>query len=344
MSSEILPSTQPLSTTQAYNESDQDDDFSQNNSTIDENEILHSFPSSFVHLIEKKAKMNLDEINCLIEFTIKYLNSENSYPFNFFDEALSYTNNDDIEKAKDVLRFHLAINKLKLFNFFNPNESNFITLKIQNRLKESTKLITLITSSLNSSFNPTLLDIEYMPLYECLIDLDEGLFKTFFERCFYNHSFQNKKNDDISKFCKKGSALQGHGMSYSKRGLRNLANLILEQELRYNINIGPIGSLKGMNFKNFTCAAHGPFYLLVKDPINNVLLATKHLAYIVPEKIDKALLISIMDIAFFKDLISINQKNLNIARIFTMQEFLDLPEESLSSFQLEKYVQTKIVK
>ena len=317
----------------------------QNGSHIEKNQILHNFPSQFAHLMERRSPISLDEAGYLIEFIFNYLEkNENTYPFNFFDQSLSSVNKNEIDKAKDVLKLHVAINKLKLFCFFHESDSNALILKINERLKNATRLIDFITSSIKESFNPSLLDTEYMPIYECLIELDNTHFISFFQRCLYLQSFQkqNLKNDFKEKFCEKGFALQGHGMGFAKRGLRNLSNLILEGELRDNIHTGPIGKPNGISLKSFTCTAHGPFYLLVKDNMNEFNSSKEHLAYIVPEVVDKELLIALMDIAFLKEIISEDQKKLNIARIFTMQEFLNLPDETLSSTLLEKHVKQKL--
>ncbi len=317
----------------------------QNGSHIEKNQILHSFPPPFANLLERQSSMSSEELDEHISFITNYLRTrENHLIFNFFDEALCHVNKNEIDKAKDVLRLHVAINKLKLFYFFHESDSNALILKIKDKLKDFTHLINFITSSIKESFNPSLSDTKYMPIYECLIALENTHFMCFFERCLYTQSFQKQKlkNDFKEEFCVKGFALQGHGMGFAKRGLRNLSNLILEEELRDTIHTGPIGKPDAISLKSFTCAAHGPFYLLVKANMNEFYSSKEHLAYIVPEIVDKELLIALMGIAFLRKIISEDQKKLNIARIFTMQEFLDLPEITLSSDLLEKYVKTKL--
>ncbi|NGX33892.1 MAG: hypothetical protein K1060chlam1_00234 [Candidatus Anoxychlamydiales bacterium] len=348
-SSSSFSSFSSVSATLPYEDSFENtqNSLSQNGSCLDINEMLHNLPPSFALLTQKQSSMKLAELNSLIEFIINHLNNnENCFLFIFFDQALNYAINNEVNKAKDVLRFQIALSKLKLYLFFHDSESASIILKINDRVKGPERLINFITSTINTNFNPTLSDVEYMPIYECLIYLEDSAFKAFFQRCLYGLSFsQTSLHNDLKKeFCEKGFALQGHGMGYSKRGLRNLANLILEGKLRDIINIGPIGKPEAIPLKDFTCAAHGPFYLLVKDNADEIYLQKEHLAYIVPEVIDKELLISIITIAFIKGILSEEQKKLNIARIFTIQEFLNLPDKTLSSDQLEKFIHIKIIK
>lgn len=335
-SEEDLASTQPL---ENYPDNIEGDLF---DISPTKREILQNFPPEFIQLMQKAASLDSQELNGLIDFIINHLDgSTGIIPFNFFDLALSLVNQNDINGAREVLKLQIAISTLKLFCFFNDKE--MVLQKIVAKLKESKRLIELITAPLNPNSNPTLRDLEYMPIYECLVELKDDIFISFIQRCSYDLQWQKNPEDALKKvFCQKGFNLMAHGTGYAKRGLRNLANLIFEGDLRLNIATGPIGTPEASCLRSFASSSHGPFYLLIKSNPSTTCSPTKHLAYVVAQPIDKELLIAIINTAFLRNLISEDQKKLSITRIFTIQEFVDLPEPTISSDVLERHIQTKL--